>query len=802
MRIKKETWIIGLVLVAALVIATPLVHGVVLTNKTTIISYAINTTLNISRFTINYTSLNTTDGIHFTNLSFTDPGSCLFMSSFYPVYNITTANNFTELRGFSCSQILAATSPTTFYMFVLDKNQETTGWNAFNPGITLDVSSGGVRMRSTGGGNNFAVKQDNQFFFNAPMNKTTLGYLGATMVVINWSARGEEAPTVGEQQAVFMYSSTDETENTRINMDGGGDLESNCGGTGTVQINPWVQNVFYNFTLVMNYTAGTSNISSFNGADGTGYVNKGCANTLAWNTEITLNKTLNVVRTAGTPGVTTRDIIWWANFDADYFNSGNPYSNFVNDTYFADPDEVNINVSVPFVVNISYKLNNQAYTTFCTNCQNFSSNITAPDGQNNITLNLTWQKNDITFSTSEGYRFFAGNAFAFCDDAVSGMNSPFFNVTFKDEEAISNNVPANFSIVIFTNSLLDPLFTGSKNNVVSSQVCGPSGTSFLGGYSLNYEGVNGTYGERTITTAGNSINFNTTNKYTTIAYLLRIASATTITFTIQDNAENPVSGAVVESYRFDPANSTYIFLESEITDFNGIALFDMVLNEQYRLLIKTTTGEILKDTGPFKVSETAYTIIVNTFQEHTIPVQQEINGITSFLTCYPGCNLSAQYVNATWFTTAGIINYACLEIKNMTNANVVGNTINVTCVSNETGTIIFPVNNLSGQILQARLYVSSATNGLPYTLKQLTVNLQQLFQRWGVNGLFIAIFIFFTIIVALVLNSPHLTILGVMIGTFVIYLTGITGLSLPGTMSIIFIGALLLYILKDRGGSE
>ena len=116
-------------------------------------------------------------------------------------------------------------------LFVLHKEDTSTtnGWKIESGSGSL--SNVGTRIRLTGtSGSIFATKQS-QFFFNQPLNETLLSYLGATHVMTNFTGEPGEAQQGGESQTVFVRSSLFDSESTFLDFDGGGNLQSGCGGT-------------------------------------------------------------------------------------------------------------------------------------------------------------------------------------------------------------------------------------------------------------------------------------------------------------------------------------------------------------------------------------------------------------------------------------------------------------------------------------------------------------------------------------------------------------------------------------------
>ena len=688
------------------------------------------------------------------------------------------------------------------YPIYKDDLNSTDGWNQMTSAGSLAASLSGATETANSGSNAKAIKTVPQFFFNVPFNATYLSYLGANEVYFNFTSRATpgRGTNAGDKELFLgLFDPGSQEFKLGYNDDAGDDeLFGDCPGiaNNVISNNEWTT-ANYLQSFHSNYTDGTTNITSMTITETLKHT-VNCASVIEGENATDFNITLQV-SAANTHQILITNLSIMANMDADYWSNGS-YSNFTNDVYFPNADEITVNFSAPVVVNTTYILNGGTTQTLCTNCQNetlFASG--ALDGSNNITLNFTWIRNDTTFSFYEEHSFTAGTSYALCNDNIPNVDQPVFNVTFRDEENVGTQVSTNFTIKLFDNSVLSPFLDRANEEVQGFEICFVNDTAEREvGFDLIYESADASYSERQIGTVGSQkININITNPYTIDAYLLLVASGTTITFTIEDESGIKQSGLTVEAYRFDPANNTLLFVDQEVTDVNGIALFDMVLNEQYSLVIKDGTGTILKDTGPFKISETTYTISINLLQITTGQTQLEINEIAFDLSCVPGCNHSALWINASWVAAPNTINYACLEIANRTILNSFG-IINTTCLSANNGTITMDATQWNGTVLQARFFVNAVENDIDYNLKILDIDLRQAFQLWGTMGLFLAIFMLFSIMSAMVLNSPFLTIVGMMVSIFFLYLMGITALTLGTTMTVIAFGGLLLFFFRQR----
>lgn len=643
-----------------------------------------------------------------------------------------------------------------------------------------------------------------EFFFNVPFNLTYFGYLGGNFMMLNWSM------TLSENSGAGVYAAT-----VRINASGTGvgtaqsasfDRSGNAklySVTGADSIertwaNTWT-NVQYNFSSITNFTTLNTNVTTFRGGNGAEKEEFNFSTVQTLNVESTL---FLRVTSGGIPGTLNIDALqMFANFDKDYW-SGGTYSNFTNRQYFPDEDAITINFTAPTLINASYILNNATAISLCTNCQNNTFVVSgAQEGGNNLTLNFTFIKNDTLFSLSENYTFTAGRAYALCEDNQPDIDQEVFNVTFFDEENQGTQITSNYTVKLFDTSVLSPFLNEGRDLAQSFTVCfiNDNATREVG-FEVKYRSADGTFDQRVIGTLGiEKININVTDPFRINAFLLSAASATTITFTIEDESSVKQAGLQVKASRFDTANNTFIPIGIGGTDLNGIVQFEMILDDFYRLEIFDSTGTtLLRNTGAFKITETSYTIVVNLNPSVVGTTQQAIDTIEHSLVCNPDCNFTIQWVNATWDADPGIINFACLELSNRTELGNFG-IINTTCVAANNETILMNVTDFNMSLLHARFYVNAVANNIEYTLATLDIDLRRTFERWGALGLFIALFMIFTIIGALALSSARLTVIMMMFGTLLLYLTGMVALTIGMTMIFVSFGFVVLWFMDKRG---
>ena len=669
------------------------------------------------------------------------------------------------------------------------------------------------------GSNGRTISQIPQFFFNAPLNRSNLALLGATHFVINYTgqisagANCAGACTVVQEGGVIFHPGGD--LNQISFNDGASDiLYAECN-TDSANMQTGFTTNAYNASMVINFTTQVTNVTTYRADTGAEIAKLSCPFIMESATEETLNLTASVDASGTSPsgkGFTLSNVIFWADFDADYWKSGFNYSTFVGGgSYFTNKNFIPINISAPIIVNATYSLNNGTTTTLCTNCQNATINITgARDGRNNITVNFTFIKSATTFSTDESYSFFAGNAYAACEDSITSIDQPVFNVTFLKETDPTTTVNSNFTLTIVDPSTGANVFQTSRNNKNFFDVCFVNDNITKNvQYTLTYKSTDGTYAERTIGTGASTININRTKPYSTDAYLLATADATTITFTIKDSLAVVQPNLRLEVYRYNSVNNSLILVDTDTSDLNGVVQFSLQLNQQYKFLVKQLNGALLHDTGIFIVAASSYTITLGSTGSGVIRNVIASLGINFNLTCEPGghsfCNRTLHtHFNATWSALSGVITQACLQIENKTDPFYFG-IINTTCTAADNGNIRYdfsPFKIENRTKLSAIFYVimansTSTTTPVRLQLASLDIDLFAEYLIWGFVGLFVALIILFTIIGGIAVHSPILTVTSGMVGVFLLYLTGVIALTWLMMMSIVWIGAVVLFFMRE-----
>lgn len=183
-----------------------------------------------------------------------------------------------------------------------------------------------------------------------------------------------------------------------------------------------------------------------------------------------------------------------------------------------------------------------------------------------------------------------------------------------------NSTYNNYSFsLLFGNSLYLAFYNEQTNALITQNV---SVLFNNGTFSFTNSTVNGTMivagltsGEWTLISSSNG--FGTRQSIVTIAdntsqalnvYLLNSTAATSVVFTIKDGSTTSVIPNAMVMIEHQ-VNSTFVVLDTQISDIFGVAQFDLVSGESYRLIV-TADGYQVKE-GDFTVTTSSYIVILD-----------------------------------------------------------------------------------------------------------------------------------------------------------------------------------------------
>ncbi len=332
-------------------------------------------------------------------------------------------------------------------------------------------------------------------------------------------------------------------------------------------------------------------------------------------------------------------------------------------------------------------------------------NVTAWDINNNSISNFTATVNGTSQNTTRGYSEFAvenssyyieidAPGYEIKNDTVtinathtyhnfSLYTENSISFTFKDEETGIIIDDRNISIELISDAFSANYSTG--NGTLYLDLLGPTE------YTIRYEADG--YTER-------FYYFNLQNRSHTdlTLYLINESSSTDVTATVYDQNNNLLEDVYIKVLRYDLDTNSYLVQEIVKTNFEGVGVLHLVLNDEFYRFILEYEGSVVDETTPSYVYATSLTFQVllgSTYGE----LFYNMNDVNYYLTF----NKDTNNFRYTFSDENNIVSAGCLKVWRV---SLMGDTyIETSCVNSSTGTILVGVTNTSGATYKASGYV-------------------------------------------------------------------------------------------------
>ncbi len=330
-------------------------------------------------------------------------------------------------------------------------------------------------------------------------------------------------------------------------------------------------------------------------------------------------------------------------------------------------------------------------------------------------------------------------------------------------------------------------YTNSSDWLVSFPFCiTPNSTSLLVSGIISYSKLG--YSPRQYIFDNYLINNQTQN----IKLYLALATSTTpFTFTIADQSNTAVKGAIIYIQRSN-GDGTYSDVGSIQTDTNGQGIFNLILNSVYYRYIVKYNGVTYLTTTPSIESGTSRLLQINLGGGSNFNNFFGITGIVSF-------DNSSKMVTFNFSDNSGVMEQACLIIYslNSTSYTSYGNL----CLNQSTGSINLVISDNGTYLAEGTAQLNSAHGGATglidyrYILVNQT-NPNQVIGRFG--QVITAILIITAMAIGAAANSILLG-LGLMLGSiFFAYQLGWLALSIYVISGVLFVVALMIGLIAYR----
>lgn len=519
--------------------------------------------------------------------------------------------------------------------------------------------------------------------FDYVYNVTGTGLLSANCSIY-WNSTLEE--TQNNRNANTSYTFT-VSKSPTLNANITSYIE--CFGDNGLNANSTTRYVYFNLTVI------TTNLTSF---------------TTTQHYNFSVNITHNDIYGAVTCGLYDNS----SNFTC---SSGVTSNNMTTSICSDDSTFLDIDLLVtPFCQNSSNSYNGTAKTIDYRNYGQINFTATYPNGTNVTNFRVDYGSSNTTGSGSvtrvnrfwgvlSNYSYFQADTIATSNASlITNVTSQSynFNVYFVNAINFSFYLEDTTTLVSWVNISLELISTTFAANYTVE-----NGTIFLSlltpaAYTIRYSADNFT--ERLYYFELSNRTVNSLDLYMINSSL----SPTEVTATVVDQFGNELEGALIKVLKYNINTNTYDTVEIVATNFNGEAILNLFLNSEfYQFIIEYPTGTVVQTTNPTYVYTNTVTFQVSLL-DNLIQNYEAVNSVTASLIFNDATN-NFRY---TYTDTQNTAVQGCLYVYT---SNTLGdNLINQSCSASSSGTILIPVENISGSTYMAVAYIDLETGVSTY----------------------------------------------------------------------------------------
>lgn len=266
--------------------------------------------------------------------------------------------------------------------------------------------------------------------------------------------------------------------------------------------------------------------------------------------------------------------------------------------------------------------------------------------------------------------------------------------------------------------------------------------------------------------------------------LLNSSSGTAVTITLKDTLDIPVVGAIVKVLRFNINTNTYQTVEILTTNFEGITVASLSLNDEFYKFMVEYNNEVVLTTEASQIYGTTLTLFVdliggsgfgNTFTRY------DLSGSIAYL------NTSASF-RFNFNDATNTASQGCLVVYELSETKTV---YNQSCSASSSGSITVGIDNSTGQSYQAVGTVTVGDND--YTVAQYLLNFGEVIPEDG-SGLLMMFFMILVFVFAMAINIE----VAIIAGSFVPMMftaMGLSRLDYTTTMFIFAFGLVVAFII-------
>ncbi len=313
------------------------------------------------------------------------------------------------------------------------------------------------------------------------------------------------------------------------------------------------------------------------------------------------------------------------------------------------------------------------------------------------------------------YRGNTTTSFYHIDNLTVGSYNITFNATnYELLSAVVNVTSSSYqahAFSVYTTNSISFIFRDGQTNDLISNV---SVELISDIFSNNYTTTNGTLyvdllSPELYTIRYNSGGFNEEFYYFNLVnrthtnitlYLLKNTTATIVTATVYDDFNDFVEDAYIKVLRYDLGTNSYLVQEIVKTNFEGQAVLNLILNDEfYKFIIEYPLGIIEDETSPTYIYATSINFQISLGEQvaENYYNSMDVNYLLSF-------NNNTNNFRFTYSDTNNVVNQGCIEVYKVSAAY--GTVLyNSSCVSSSTSTILLNVDNSTSNTYIAKGYI-------------------------------------------------------------------------------------------------
>jgi len=314
----------------------------------------------------------------------------------------------------------------------------------------------------------------------------------------------------------------------------------------------------------------------------------------------------------------------------------------------------------------------------------------------------------------------------------------------------------------------------------------PDWASFNTNYEFQFDATD--YDQREYTANNDEFNNSLT---TQVIYMSYSGDTTAITITLLDENDDELIGYTIEAHRYDLGTDSYILIDSEESNNQGKAVFNLdVSSDEYQFIVKDATGVIVHTEPKQQLIETSYTfrIVIGTSPES---IQLKLQNLDYSLMA----DKATESFSLTWDDSLTnyitLMNFTVTLSNTSNNVQVYGNTS-----TESSGTDYYNVTENGVYIAYA--FVTSADDGNVYLLSSVSLDIREEYDVFGVEALIMAFLFIGTMAFLGFAYSAEAGLILTIIGMITFYALGFVEVAASGVVSLIITFVIVLVRLDRR----